>query len=149
MSLEFHPVEISRACFVGAFRLLHHHAFQALADSFIEEKCERFGIAHDMIAREHEDVISFNGFFKYLHAFNHRFINERRPVFVQEVKHEGFQRHFFRHLFDVMFSPPPGGFLEWQKFFRSWIVGEGFCIQNNAVSLYLLEGPLNNFREHM
>ncbi len=90
MSLEFHPSEISRACFVGAVQFFHHQALQPEAYGFVEQARERFGIPHHLVMGEHEDVVRLNGCFKYVHAFNQRFLKERRPVFVQDVKHKSF-----------------------------------------------------------
>src|SRR6266566_9373930 len=149
MSLEFHPIEISRACFVVAVKLFHYHTFQSLADGFFEEERERFGVPHNMIAGEHENVIRLNGFFENLHAFYQRFLKERRAVFVQDVEHKGFKWHFLSHGFDVFFSSSSACFLERQEFFRCWMVGEGFCVQNDAVGWYLLAGSFKNFWKHL
>src|SRR2546430_13057542 len=70
----------------------------------------------------------------------------RRAVFVQDVEHKGFERHFLSHCFDVLFSSSSACFLERQEFFRCWIIRQGFSIQNDAVSLYLLGGSFKNFR---
>ncbi len=137
--LSLTQVEIARARLVATLLLFHHQALQPLADRLVKEERERVSIAHGVARGAHEGVVDCNRLFEDLQAFGKRGIEQRDPVFIENVKDEGLQRQLLGHRLDPMFAPPAGRFLEGQEFFRGGVVGQGLSVQDGALRLDLLE----------
>ena len=75
------------------------------------------GILYNVARREHEGVVSrVNSLCEDLQAFGKRGIEQRDPVFIENVKDEGLQRQLFGQGLDPVFAPPASRFLERQEF---------------------------------
>ena len=92
------------------------------------------GIAHHVARGEHEGLVSrMKGLFKYLETFRQRGLQQRDPVFVEDVEDEGLQRQLLGQSFDPVFAPPTRRFLKGQEFLGGGVVGQGLRVQNGTL----------------
>src|SRR6266496_332423 len=122
---------------------------QPLADRFIKEDSEGVSIAYTVARSAHEGFVDVNRFFKDFQAFHEWRIEQRDPILVEDVKHKGLEWQLLGHGLDAMFAPPAGRFLERKEFLGSSVIGQSFRVKDDAFSLDLLAGPLDEFGEHV